>query len=35
MPERGQPVLFLLSSLYFREGKQEDNFSVTKVDFFG
>ena len=34
MYERIQPVPFLLSGLYFREGKQEDKFSLTKVGFF-
>ena len=33
MYERIQPVPFLLSGLYFREGKQEDKFSLTKVLF--
>ena len=34
MFERIQPVRFVLSGLYFREGKEEDKFSVTKVVFF-
>ena len=34
MFERIQPVRFVLSGLYFREGKEEDKFSLTKVVFF-
>ena len=33
MFERIQPVRFVLSGLYFREGKEEDKFSLTKVVF--